>query len=72
MNVFPIIKRTEAFTYYIHQNIGARKIPLAYVIWPDEVVQSIGEIQSVIPNLEKHGLVEDKLIARVSFAHPLY
>ena len=58
-----IIKWIEAFVDYTIRTIEARTIPLTYVIWPVEVIPSIGASQVVTPHSVKHRLVKDKLIA---------
>ncbi len=68
----PIIKWTEAFRDYLHRRIGARTIPLAYVIRNDPNVPAIGAIAAGKPHSEEHGSIEDELIARATHTHALY
>jgi hypothetical protein len=66
----PIIKWTEAFWDYLHQMIGVRTIPLAYVIRPDVAVPEIGGIAARAPHSAEHEAIETELTARASHAHP--
>ena len=68
----PVIKWTEAFRDYLHRRIGARTIPLAYVIRNDPNVPAIGAIAAGKPHSEEHGSIEDELIARATHTHALY
>jgi hypothetical protein len=68
----PIIKWAEAFRDYLHQMIGVRTIPLAYVIRPAIAVPVIGVISAGAPHSFEHEAIEIELIARASHAHPLY
>ena len=68
----PIIKWTEAFKDFLHRVIGARTIPLAYVIRIDPQVP--GPVPTLAPNQQhstEHGSAEGELIARVSHTHAL-
>jgi hypothetical protein len=71
-NALPIIKWTEAFRDYLHGMIGVRTIPLAYVIRPAVAVPVIGVIAAGAPHSFEHEAIEIELIARASYAHPLY
>ena len=69
----PIIKWTEVFQDFLHQVIGVRMIPLAYV------TRSVVEVRVVVPALEnnqpyseEHGSVENKLIAQALHEHELF
>ena len=69
----PIIKWTEAFQDFLNRVIGARMIPLAYVIRIDPQVP--GPAPTLAPNQPhstEHGSVEGELIARASHTHALY
>ena len=69
----PIIKWTEAFQDFLHRVIGARMIPLAYVIQIDSQVP--GPAPTLAPNQPhstEHGSVEEELIARASYTHELF
>ena len=69
----PIIKWTQAFTDYLHRKIGARMIPLAYVIREDVAVPAVAPaLVAGQPHSEMHGSVEGELIARASHTHALY
>jgi hypothetical protein len=50
----PIIKWTEAFRDYLHPVIGARNIPLAYVICPEAAVPPIGAHATGAPHSTEH------------------
>ena len=69
----PIIKWTEAFQDFLHRVIGARMIPLAYVIRADPQVP--GTAPTLAPNQPhstEHGSVEEELMARASHTHALF
>ena len=69
----PIIKWTEAFQDFLHRVIGARMIPLAYVIRTNPQVP--GTAPTLAPNQPhstEHGSVEEELIARASHTHALF
>ena len=69
----PVIRWTEAFDDYLHQAIGDRTTPLAYI--SREVVDVPAPAPALatgIPHSEIHGSVEEELIARASHTHPLY
>ena len=69
----PIIKWTEAFQDFLNTVIGARMIPLAYVIRIDPQVP--GPAPTLAPNQPhstEHGSVEGELIARAFHTHPLF
>jgi hypothetical protein len=68
----PIIKWTEAYTDYTHRVIGARTIPLAYVIRPVADVPASGAQAAGTPHSTDHGSIEMELIARASHGHPLF
>jgi hypothetical protein len=66
----PIVRWTECFDDFLHQVIGHRMVPLAYLIRSNE------EVENPAPPLahrrsysETHGSVEAELIARVSHTH---
>ena len=69
----PIIKWTEAFQDFLHRVIGARMIPLAYVVRIDP--QFSGLAPTLAPNQPhsaEHGSVEGELIPRASHTHALF
>ena len=69
----PIIKWTEAFQDFLNRVIGARMIPLTYVIQIDPQVP--GPAPTLAPNQPhstEHGSVEGELIARASHSHALF
>ena len=69
----PIIKWTEAFQDFLNRVIGARMIPLAYVIQIDPKVP--GPAPTLAPNQPhstEHGSVEGELIARASHTYALF
>ena len=69
----PIITGTEAFQDLLHRVIGARMVPLAYVIQINPQVPGIAPTLAPIqPHSTKHGSVEDELIARASHTHALF
>ena len=69
----PIIKWTEAFQDFLHRVIGARMIPLAYVIQIDPQVPGLAPtLAPNQPHSTEHGSVEDELIARASHTHALF
>ena len=69
----PIIKWTEAFQDFVHRVIGARMIPLAYVIRIDLQVPGIAPtLAPNQPHSTEHGSVEEELIARASHTHALF
>ena len=61
----PIIKWTEVFQDFLNRVIGARMIPLAYVIQIDSQVP--GNAPPIVnqPHSTEHGSVEGELVARV-------
>ena len=69
----PIIKWTEAIQYFLHIVIGARMIPLAYVIRIDPQVPAIAPtLAPNQPHSTEHGSVESELIDRASHTHALF
>ena len=69
----PIMKCTEAFHDHLHRCVGARMIPLAYVIQDDEAVPGpCPPLKTDQPFSEKHGLAEEDLVHRASHGHVLY
>ena len=69
----PIIKWTEAFQDFLHRVIGARMIPLAYVVRIDPQVPGIAPtLAPNQPQSTEHGSVEGELIARASHTHALF
>ena len=70
---FPIIKWTEAFQDFLHRVIGARIIPLIYVVQIDPQVPGIAPtLAPNQPQSTEHGSVEGELIARASHTHALF
>jgi hypothetical protein len=68
----PIIKWTEAFRDYLHQVIGVRTIPLAYVIRPEATVPTIGAQAAGTPHYVQHEGIDAEMIARASHGHLLF
>ena len=69
----PIIKWSEAFADYCNKKIGARTIPLAYVIRPTVTPPGAAPpLATDLPQSEVHGSVEADLIARALHTHPLF
>ena len=69
----PIIKWTEAFIDYCNRKIGARTIPLSYVIREEHKVPAPAPpLATNLPHSEEHGSVKADLIAWASHNHPLY
>ena len=69
----PIIKWTEAFQDFLHQIIGVRMIPLAYVIHANVNVPAPPPQLTVNqPHSDEHGPVEAELFAHSSNTHALY
>ena len=68
-----VTKWTEAFMDFLHRVVGARAIPLSYVIRPDEVVPvACPALARDQPFSTEHGSVEEELIARASHGHALF
>ena len=68
-----VMKWSEAFMDYLHRSIGARNIPLAYVVRESpEVVDPCPTIQAGAPHAAEYDSVEAELIARASHTHALY
>lgn len=66
----PIVRWTECFDDFLHQVIGHRMVPLAYLIRPvDEVANPAPPLANRRSYSETHGSVEAELIARVSHTH---
>ena len=66
----PIIKWTEAFQDFLNRVIGAKMIPLAYVICNDPQVPGLAPtLAPNQPHSTEHGSVEGELIARASHTH---
>ena len=69
----PIIKWTEAFQDFLNRVIGARMIPLAYVIQIDpQVPGNAPPFAANQPHSPEHGSVEAELIARAAHTHALF
>jgi hypothetical protein len=69
----PIIKWNESMLDYLHQIIGVRMIPLAYVVRelviPPAAATALEQHQ---PYSMEHGSIEAELIARAPHDHALY
>ena len=64
----PIIKWTEAFQDFLNRVVGARMIPLAYVVRIDSQVPGNAPPLAVNqPHSTEHGSVEGELVARGSY-----
>ena len=69
----PIIKWTEAFQDFLNRVIGARIIPLVYVIRIDPQVPGLAPpLAANQPHSTEHGSVEGVLIARAAHTHALF
>ena len=69
----PVIKWTEAFRDFLARVIGARTIPLSYVIRVvEDVPVNAPNLAANQPYSFEHGSVEDELVARASHTHPLF
>ena len=69
----PIIKWTEAFQDFLNRVIGARIIPLAYVIRIDpQVPGNAPPLAANQPHSTEHGSVEGELVARAAHTHALF
>ena len=69
----PVIKWTEAFQDFLNRAIGARMIPLVYVIRIDPQVPGLAPpLAPNQPHSTEHGSVEGELIARASHTHVLF
>ena len=69
----PIIKWTEAFQDFLNRVIGAKMIPLAYVIRIDpHVPGNAPPLAANQPHSTEHGSVEGELIARAAHTHALF
>ena len=67
-----VMKWAEAFPDFLHRVVGARTIPLNYVIRP---TVAVGAAPALLPNqpyCEDHGSVEEELIARANHTDPLF
>ena len=68
-----IMKWTEAFQDYLHQTIGVRTIPLAYITRETVDVPAIPPPQEANkPHSTEYGSIEVELVARASHDHELY
>ena len=69
----PIIKWTEAFQDHLHQVIGVRMIPLAYIIRMNEDVPVVApHLQAGQPHSEAHGSIEGEMIVQASHTHAMF
>ena len=69
----PIIKWTEAFQDFLNRVIGARMIPLSYVIQIDpQVPGNAPPLAANQSHSTEHGSVEGELVARAAHTHALY
>lgn len=69
----PIIKWTEAFQDFLNRVVGARTIPLSYVIRENVAVPAVAPpLATNRPHSDEHGSVERELVARASHNHPLF
>jgi hypothetical protein len=76
----PVIQWTEVFADYCNRKIGARTIPLAYVIRTDvdvpaaapPLAPATGHGNQVMPYSVEHESVEKELVARASHQHTTY
>ena len=71
--VLTIIRWTEAFRYHLYRCVGARQIPLAYVVRSDDNMAAIcPPLARVHPYSVEHASLEGGLIARSSHVHGLF
>ena len=69
----PVMRWTESFRDHLHRCIGARHIPLSYVIRENATVaNTIGPLANNQPYSEEHGSVKADMIAHASQNHELY
>ena len=69
----PVLKWVEAFQDFLHRKIGARGIPLAYVVRETvQVPPIVPPLATDRPHSIMYGSVEAELIARASHDHPLF
>ena len=69
----PIIKWTEVLQDFLNRVIGARMIPLAYVIRIDpQVPGNAPPLAANQPHSTEHGSVEGELVARAAHTHALF
>jgi hypothetical protein len=69
----PIIRWTEAFKDYLHRVVGARTIPLYYVIRDDpQVLANIPPLANDQPYSNEYGSVEQELMYCASHEHGLF
>ena len=69
----PVMKWTEAFQDYLTLRLGARTIPLSYVIRTTvDVPEDPPALMAGQPYSGEDGSVEDELVARASHAHALF
>ena len=73
LKALPIIRWSEAFIDHLNRKIGARTIPLAYVIRQNATPPAVvPPLETSLPHSAEHGSVEADLIARALHTHPLY
>ena len=69
----PVLKWMEAFSDYLHQIIGSRMIPLAYVIREHANPPGAAPPRATSqPHSEEHGLVKMDMIMHASHDHALF
>ena len=69
----PTIKWTEAFQDFLNRVIGARMIPLAYVIQTDpQVPGNAPPLAANQPHSTEHGSVVGELVVRAAHTHALF
>jgi len=69
----PMLKWVEAFTDFLSRKVGARTIPLVYVIRAEPAVPAAAPaLENNKPHSTIHGSVEGELVARASHDHPLF
>ena len=67
-----VVKWSESFYDYLSRTIGARTIPLTYVIHEETIPTPIGPTTPGEPFSLDYESVEEELVARATHAHPLY
>ena len=69
----PMLKWVEAFNDFLARKVGARHIPLSYVVRETvEVPAQAPPLANNKPHSTEHGSIEMELVARASHDHPLF
>ena len=67
-----VMRWSNAFDDHLHACLGVTKAPLAWIIRPEAAVPAIGPQAASLPYSAEHGSIEEEMINRVPFTHPLY